>query len=304
MAHENQDFENREYESKTILEKTGDTPENRGNTPENTGSQNQGGSPDNRGNAPLLACRDVSFAYEGNVVVKGLNFQVNDGEYLCIVGENGSGKSTLVKGLLRLIQPFSGDIVFGGGLKFTEIGYLPQQTPVQRDFPASSYEVVLSGRLSKRGFLPFYSMEDRKSAQENMERLDIIPLRKKCYRELSGGQQQKVLLARALCATEKLLLLDEPVTGLDPIATQDLYKQISLINKNTGITVIMVSHDIHSAVKHATHILHLKNSQVFFGTSADYVKTVAGKGFLGAEEGEIEESEWGRERRTGIRDSG
>ena len=234
----------------------------------------------------LISCKDVSFAYEGNTVVTGLNFEVNDGDYLCIVGENGSGKSTLVKGLLHLKQPAEGSITTGNGLLATEIGYLPQQTAVQKDFPASSYEIVLSGRLSKRGIRPFYSRKDKESARENMKMLDIQNLSKKCYRELSGGQQQRVLLARALCATQKLLLLDEPVAGLDPIVTHELYRQIDKINKETKITVIMVSHDIHSAVKYASHILHLKNKQIFFGKTEDYIKSGAGAMFLGAEEAE------------------
>ena len=229
----------------------------------------------------LITFCNAAFAYEGSIAVSGLNFEVGSGQYLCIVGENGSGKSTLIKGLLRLMQPVSGSVTLADGLKANEIGYLPQQTPVQRDFPASAYEVILSGRLSRRGIRPFYTKADRAAAEENMKRLDILSLRNKCYRDLSGGQQQRVLLARALCATQKLLLLDEPVAGLDPVVTQDLYRQIASINSDTGITVIMVSHDIQSAVKYATHILHLKNEQVFFGMTGDYIKTSVGKSFLG-----------------------
>lgn len=231
----------------------------------------------------LLNCSDVSFAYEGHTVVRGLNFDVSSGDYLCIVGENGSGKSTLIKGLLRLKTPHRGSILMGDGLKANEIGYLPQQTAVQKDFPASAYEVVLSGRLSRRGIRPFYSKEDKAAARENLTRLGIWELRNRCYRELSGGQQQRVLLARALCATKKLLLLDEPVAGLDPVVTQDLYRQIFEINRETGITIVMVSHDIHGAVKHAGKILHLKNEQIFFGQTADYIKSSVGVGFLGGE---------------------
>jgi len=145
---------------------------------------------------PLILCKDASFAYEGRVAVSGLNFAVHKGEYLCIVGENGSGKSTLVKGLLKLKAPASGSVELGDGLRANEIGYLPQQTAVQKDFPASVYEVVLSGRLSQRGILPFYSKQDKLTAAENMERLGIAALRRLCYRELSGGQQQRLLLAR------------------------------------------------------------------------------------------------------------
>lgn len=229
----------------------------------------------------LLTCQNTAFAYEGNIAVSGLNFSVNSGDYLCIVGENGSGKSTLIKGLLRLKQPQEGIVLMGDGLKANEIGYLPQQTAAQKDFPASAYEVILSGRLSMRGIRPFYSKEDKKVAEENIERLCIQDLRNRCYRELSGGQQQRVLLARALCATQKLLLLDEPVAGLDPVATQDLYRQIYKLNREVGITIIMVSHDIENAVKYANHILHLRNEQIFFGTTEDYLKTDAGCTFLG-----------------------
>jgi zinc transport system ATP-binding protein len=231
----------------------------------------------------LITCQDASFAYEGHVAVSGLNFEVRSGDYLCVVGENGSGKSTLIKGLLRLKSPSAGSILAGDGLKANEIGYLPQQTAVQKDFPASAYEVVLSGRLSQRGILPFYSRADKLAADENIRRLGIENLKKRCYRELSGGQQQRVLLARALCATKKMLLLDEPVAGLDPVVTQELYREIEQINREEGLTVIMVSHDIGSAVKYASHILHLRNEQAFFGTTAAYMDAEVGAAFMGGE---------------------
>ncbi|MDR3288046.1 MAG: ABC transporter ATP-binding protein [Peptococcaceae bacterium] len=229
----------------------------------------------------LITCEDASFAYEGITAVSGLNLEVRGGEYLCIVGENGSGKSTLIKGLLGLKKPQSGSVLLGDGLKTNEIGYLPQQTAAQKDFPASAYEVALSGRLSACGLRPFYSKADKAATDENLARLGVKDLRGRCYRELSGGQQQRVLLARALGATRKMLLLDEPVAGLDPVATQDLYRAIEKINRETGITILMVSHDIRSAVKYASHILHLKNTPLFFGKTADYVKSGAGTGFLG-----------------------
>lgn len=232
----------------------------------------------------LISCKGASFSYEGNIVVSGLEFQVNSGDYLCIVGENGSGKSTLMKGLLRLKQPDKGSISLGDGLKTNEIGYLPQQTAAQKDFPASVYEVVLSGRLSSRGLRPFYSKEDKRITEENMQRLGITDLKDRCYRELSGGQQQRVLLCRALGATKKVLLLDEPAAGLDPLITQDLYRLIQNINSETGITIIMVSHDIHSAMEYASHILHLKNKQEFFGTKDTYKESEIGKRFWGGEQ--------------------
>jgi zinc transport system ATP-binding protein len=231
----------------------------------------------------LIACRQLAFSYEGNIVVSGLDFAVNRGDYLCVVGENGSGKSTLVKGLLRLLRPQQGELLTGDGLKANEIGYLPQQTAAQKDFPASAYEVALSGCLSRRGLRPFYTQRDRADAEENLQRLGAAALRNRCYRELSGGQQQRVLLARALCATRKLLLLDEPVAGLDPVATQELYQLIQKINREDGITIIMVSHDLHSAVDYASHILHLRNEQVFFGTAAAYRASAIGQYFFGGE---------------------
>ena len=232
----------------------------------------------------LLTCEKVSFGYEGSIVIKDLNFEVNRGDYLCIVGENGSGKSTLMKGLLRLKQPLSGTISMGDGLRPNEIGYLPQQTAAQKDFPASVYEVVLSGRLSTLGIRPFYSAQDKETALRNMERLGILNLKKQCYRELSGGQQQRVLLARALCATKTMLLLDEPVAGLDPRVTQELYQLIKEINEDLGITIVMISHDLQSALKYANKILHVKNEQVFFGSVSDYKNSRIATGFLGGEE--------------------
>jgi len=232
----------------------------------------------------LLMCENAAFAYEGNTVVSELDFTVNNGDYLCIVGENGSGKSTLIKGLLRLKAPQHGNIVLGDGLKANEIGYLPQQTAAQKDFPASVYEVVLSGRLGRRGIRPFYTRRDKETTESYMKLMGIEALRNKCYRELSGGQQRRVLLARALCATKKLLLLDEPVSGLDPIVTQELYQTIESINQEIGITIIMVSHDIQSAIKYANRILHLQNKQVFFGSTEEYVMSGSGKTFLGGGE--------------------
>ena len=228
----------------------------------------------------LITCRDASFAYEGNIVVDGLNFDVQQGDYLCIVGENGSGKTTLMKGLLGLMRAKSGVIEMGDGLKPTQIGYLPQQTSAQKDFPASVYEVVISGRLGNRGILPFYSKQDKQIAFDNMDRLGILPLRKQSFRELSGGQQQRVLLSRALCATEKVLLLDEPVSGLDPLVTAEFYTTIQDLSRDTGITIIMISHDIRAAVEHASHILHLQNRQIFFGTTENYKNSEAGRMFL------------------------
>ena len=228
----------------------------------------------------LITCQDVTLGYENTRVAEHLSFTVEEGDYLCIVGENGSGKSTLMKTLLGLRAPLAGHIAFGDGLRKNEIGYLPQQTPIQRDFPASVQEVVLSGCLARCGLRPFYSKEEKALAARNMERLGITPLARRCYRELSGGQQQRVLLARALCATRKLLLLDEPVAGLDPKVTAELYDLIAELNRADGITVIMISHDIAAAVRYASHILHIGEGQrLFFGTAAAYRTSPVGQMF-------------------------
>lgn len=229
----------------------------------------------------LMTCIDVSLAYEGKTVAANISFTIEQGDYLCIVGENGSGKSTLIKGLLGLKQPSEGTITLEDGLQHNQIGYLPQQTTQQKDFPASVYEVVLSGCLNQCGLRPFYNKKEKALAKKNMKRLGIDGLASQCYRDLSGGQQQRVLLARALCATKKMLLLDEPANGLDPLVTAELYDLVQTINQEDGIAIVMVSHDIRSAVEHASHILHLNQTPLFFGTTEEYLKSDAGKLFLG-----------------------
>lgn len=233
-----------------------------------------------------IRAKDLSLGYDGRVVTEHIEFEVYKGDYLCIVGENGAGKSTLMKTLLRLLKPISGSLSYEDDMQEVEIGYLPQQTIVQRDFPASVWEVVLSGTLSRCGHRPFYGKKEKQRAMENMERMGIADLRKKCYRKLSGGQQQRVLLARALCATTKLLVLDEPVTGLDPKAASELYSLIQELNQN-GVTIIMVSHDIQAAMQYATHILHVGKQQLYFGTKASYLKSDAWRMF--GEEGKDHE---------------
>ncbi|MCL2019114.1 MAG: ABC transporter ATP-binding protein [Oscillospiraceae bacterium] len=219
-----------------------------------------------------LVCQNLSLGYEGKTVISELSFEVNSGDYLCIVGENGSGKSTLMKTILRLKKPTLGQVLTGDGLSPDEIGYLPQQTAVQKDFPASVREVVLSGCLNRCGLRPFYNKSEKQLAEHNMEKFGITTLAHRCYRELSGGQQQRVLLARALCATRKILLLDEPASGLDPAVSGEMYELISGLN-NEGLTVIMISHDITAAIKYASHILHLGGgSAMFFGEKSEYCK--------------------------------
>ena len=223
----------------------------------------------------LIECKNVSFSYDGKTALEDVNFYVKSGDYLCVIGENGSGKSTLIKGLLRLKSPSVGEIIYND-IKSSEIGYLPQQSNIADDFPASVFEVVLSGRLNSLGKKLLYNKEDKKLALQKMEILGITDLKDKSYNELSGGQRQRVLLARALCAAKKILLLDEPVSGLDPVITKDLYNTVYKLNKDYDITVIMVSHDISSALKYASKILHLEHKQVFFGDKQDYLKSTYG----------------------------
>ncbi len=216
-----------------------------------------------------ISCKNLSMSYEGRAVIENLSFSINKGDYLCIIGENGSGKSTLISGILNLKKPSKGDIFVEAD---TKIGYLPQKTPAQKDFPASVWEVVLSGTLNSGNFLPFYSREQKLKAEKALKQLNILDLKRKCYRNLSGGQQQRVFLARALCAAEDLLLLDEPTNGLDPIATAEFYQLIKELNKSKT-TVIMVTHDISHAVKCGTHILHLNENSSFFGTCDEYLNS-------------------------------
>lgn len=226
----------------------------------------------------LISIDNASIGYEGKTVLSEISLKIREKDYICIVGENGSGKTTLMKCMLGLIQPLSGKITYGEGLKQNEIGYLPQQTVFQKDFPACVSEVVMSGCLNKKHTL-FYSKEQKEKAAKNMELTGIYSMRKKCFRELSGGQQQRAMLARALCATSKLLILDEPVTGLDPKASSDMYALIKDLNED-GITIVMVSHDITAAVNNASKILHLSRDSYFFGTAHQYLHSDIGKKFM------------------------
>ena len=230
----------------------------------------------------IFECKDVTLGYENKVVAKNLNFKIDQGDYLCVVGENGTGKSTLIKTLLGLIKPLNGEVIANvQGKNHKGVGYLPQQTQAQKDFPASVWEVVLSGVLNNDHRCPFYNKKDKAEAEKNMEKLNILDLKKRCYRELSGGQQQRVLLARALCATDSVLILDEPVTRLDPAASMEFYVTIKDLNKKENVTIIMVSHDIKNALNYATHILHLEQENDFFGTVEEYKKSNVSNMFLG-----------------------
>lgn len=228
----------------------------------------------------LITSNNLTFSYDNKVVVENINFKINKGDYICIIGENGAGKSTLVKGLLKLKKPSSGQLIFENNLKSNEIGYLPQQNNYQKDFPATVKEVVFSGYLNKLGLKPFYSKNDKDIIYDNMKKMNIFDIRKKCFRDLSGGQQQRVLLARALCSTSKVILLDEPTVGLDPIVTKEFYDIVDKINKELKITIIMVSHDIKYAIKYASHILHIQKKQLFFGKTKDYLDNKICKTFI------------------------
>ena len=231
-----------------------------------------------------ITCEKLTVGYEGVPVVSDLDFTVDQGDYLCIVGENGSGKTTLMRTVLGLQKPLRGKILFGDGLRANEISYLPQQTSMQKDFPATVREVVLSGCQARLGRRAFYSKADKALAKQNMDRMEISSLAGRCYRELSGGQQQRVLLARALCATRKLLFLDEPVSGLDPKVTEEMYSLIASLHRE-GITVIMVTHDLPAAMQYATRILHI-GEPVFFGTREEYLESPASRAFRELKGGE------------------
>ena len=232
----------------------------------------------------LLKCEHVDFGYENQDAVIDVSLEVSTGDYICIVGENGSGKSTLMKGILGLLKPTEGKIEISEELKKAGIGYLPQQTAAQKDFPATVFEVVISGCLGKRGNRPFYSPKEKQTALSNLERLGIADLKKSCFRDLSGGQKQRALIARALCATDKLLILDEPITGLDPSAIQDFYNIIRKLNREEQVAILMVSHDMANIVRQAGKILHLQQKALFWGTVQDYLKSGIGNQFLGDEE--------------------
>jgi zinc transport system ATP-binding protein len=234
-------------------------------------------------NKPLFSCIDVTLGYEGKTVAANISFTVNAGDYLCIVGENGSGKSTLMKAMLRLVSPLSGKVAAGEGVSPGKLGFLPQQTVAHKDFPASVREVVRSGCLNRCGLRPFYNKREKLLAEENMRMMGVAHIAKRCYRELSGGQQQRALLARALCAAQNVLLLDEPVAGLDPIAAAEMYEILKKLNE-AGTTIVMISHDIAASVRYASHILHMGGqSALFFGETKNYAESEIGRAYAGTE---------------------
>ena len=220
----------------------------------------------------VITVQNVSVAYGGRNVIEDVSFTLEEGDYLCIAGENGSGKTTLLKAITGLLKLKNGSIKFGDGLKNNEIGYLPQQTDMQKDFPASAREVVLSGFVGSMGLRPFYTKKQKNAADATMKRLGIFELQKKCYHELSGGQQQKILLARAICASGRLIVMDEPTTALDSGASEEFYSLISKLNKE-GMTVVVISHDIPGIIGYANKVLHLgEQKPLFFGSAKDYTE--------------------------------
>ncbi len=229
----------------------------------------------------IVTFKNVSFGYENHTAVDRVSFSLNQGDFLCIVGKNGSGKSTLLKGLLGFLKPIGGQVNFAKKVREEGIGYLPQQTAAQKNFPATVMEVVLSGCLKERGHRPFYSKKEKEKAIYNLERIGMATRKNRCYCDLSGGQQQRVLIARALCATKDILLLDEPTTGLDPKATKELYRILEYLNKEEHVTILMVSHDVQNMISYATHILHMNRQMKFFGTVEEYKESSVGKEFLG-----------------------
>lgn len=231
----------------------------------------------------IISTEALTLAYDGKEVVSDLNIKIHKGDYLCIVGENGSGKSTLIKAIVGLIAPKNGKVVYGDGLVAKNIGYLPQQTQVQRDFPASVEEIVLSGCLNSGSGVFFYSKKQKQTATAAMDTLGISDIKKRCYNELSGGQQQRVLLARAMCATDSILVLDEPVAGLDPIITEELYETVNKLNKEKNITIVMVSHDAEAVEKYATHVLHIHDNHYIYDTIYNYKNSHIGNMYLGGE---------------------
>ncbi|MDR3113491.1 MAG: metal ABC transporter ATP-binding protein [Endomicrobium sp.] len=225
----------------------------------------------------LIKCENVSFEYDGGIVLENVNFEICESDYLCIAGSNGSGKSTLIKGLLRLKKHCKGKIVFSNGFSLQDISYLAQRTETQKDFPASVWEAASCGVLNKKGFRFFHSKKDVKDIENALKLLDVFELRNKCFRELSGGQQQRVLIARALCSFKKMFILDEPSTGLDPESLKNYYALLKKLNTENKITIVTVSHDVKNCAKSADKILHLANKQLFFGLAQEYLKSDIGK---------------------------
>lgn len=232
----------------------------------------------------LIECKNLSIGYNDKVICKDISFTVEKGDYICIIGENGCGKSTLLKTILGLNKSVSGKIKFDNNFNKNQIGYLPQQSEMQRDFPTVVKEIVMSGFLNKMGFRPFYNKSEKEKALKLMTQLNIIDHKNKSYKDLSGGQQQKVLLARALCATDELLVMDEPTNGLDMRSIKAFYDTIYKLNQENGITILMVTHNLDKVIEKATKIIYLKNTQVFMGSKDEFLESEYGKNYVGSKE--------------------
>ncbi|MDO4526548.1 MAG: metal ABC transporter ATP-binding protein [Candidatus Saccharibacteria bacterium] len=221
----------------------------------------------------LIELKNLSLGYDGNAVLKNLNISIDEGDFICIVGPNGAGKSTLVKGILGLLKPLNGEVVYHK-LKQNFIGYMPQETQVDANFPASVFEIVLSGTLNRLGLKPFYTNKEKQIALFNLKFLGIESLKDKNFCDLSGGQRQKVLLARSLSATSKLLILDEPSNNLDSKSKRELYKKIVTLNQKQGITIIMITHDLDHDSLLGNKILSLREDDLFFGSTKEFIRKV------------------------------
>ena len=232
----------------------------------------------------IIECRKLNIGYVDKLVCTNISFSVEKGQYVCIIGENGSGKSTLIKTILGLNKPLSGRVIFGGHFNKSHVGYLPQQTEFQKDFPATVREIVMSGFLGRMGFRPFYNKVEKEKCGKILSQLGATDYQDKSFKDLSGGQQQRVLLARALCATDELLVLDEPTNGLDVRTIKHFYELISKLNRENGLTVLMVTHSIENVIKYATHIIYLKDNMEFVGSKEEFLNSEHAKYFkLGGE---------------------
>ena len=221
----------------------------------------------------MIELKNVTLGYDDHIVLKNINMEINEKDFICVVGPNGSGKSTLIKGILGLIKPLKGKIKYND-LKRNFVGYMPQETKVDNNFPASVFEIVLSGTLNQMGFKLFYTKKEKEIAEKNLKLLNIYNLKNKNFCDLSGGQRQKVLLARAISATKKLIILDEPSNNLDSKSKKDLYKTIVSLNKDKGIAVIMITHDLDHDNLIGNKILSLREDEVFFGTTEEFVRRI------------------------------
>lgn len=221
----------------------------------------------------LFELKNLSCGYNKDLIIKNLNMKMEDGDFICVVGPNGAGKTTLIKTILGLIKPLKGEVIYHD-LKPSFIGYMPQESKIDSRFPASNMEVVLSGTLNK--VKHFYSKEDRERALNNFKLLGISKLKDKSFKDLSGGERQKVLLARSLSATSKLLILDEPSNNLDSKSKKELYKLIEDLNQK-GLSIMMITHDLDHGNLIGNKILSLREDDTFFGSVESFVRRIHGE---------------------------